>query len=109
MAELSLWVPHWVRRVFKEKGENVPPLQGAEAALVFRGSVKRALGTSCLPWLLLSLHSPTPFPYHDLLVVVSDVGVVVPGRLGVGFPHFLSCPVVLGQELFSLCLICYFV
>lgn len=91
-------------RVFKEKGENVFPLQGVEAALVFTASVKRALGTTCPP-----CTAPGSFPYHDLLVVVSDVGVVGPGCLSVGVPHFLSCAVVLRQELFSLCLICYFV
>lgn len=62
------------------------------------------MGTSSLPWLL-----PGLFPYHDLFVVVGDVGVVGPGRLSVGIPHLLGCAVVLGQELFSLCLICYFV
>lgn len=72
--------------------------------------MKRALGYQ-LPSLALGspCTAPGSFPYHDLLVVVGDVGVVGPGCLGVGVPHFLSCPVVLRQELFSLCLICYFV
>lgn len=53
--------------------------------------------------------APGLFPYHDLLVVVGDVGVVGPGCLGVGVPHCLGRAVVLRQERFSLCFICYFV
>ena len=47
--------------------------------------------------------------HHRLLIGFVDVGVVLPGGLGVGVPHHLSCPVVLLQKRLCVELICILV
>ena len=54
-------------------------------------------------WTPVDVHASS---YHGLLVRLSDVRVVGPGRLGVGVPHHLRCAVVLLQQLLGLQLIC---